>query len=138
MEDILLAFLEPLFELLAEFLVEMAFGLFLSFLWRKVRTARWKSRRVSLWLILPFLGVVGAAVGWVSVLAIPSPIFHPGKFRGLSLILSPLLTGLVMAFVGSKLKRRKEMPDPLESFSGGFTFALGMALVRFLHAGLGI
>jgi hypothetical protein len=36
------------------------------------------------------------------------------------------------------LRRRKEMPAPLESFSGGFAFALGMSLVRFLHAGLGI
>ena len=43
-----------------------------------------------------------------------------------------------MAFIGSNLKRRKEMPAPLESFWGGFTFALGMALMRFLHAGLGI
>jgi hypothetical protein len=136
-EDIFLAFLEPLMELFAEFLIEMAFGLFLSFLWRKVRTARWKSRRISLWLILPFLGVVGAAFGWISILAIPAPIFHSGRFRGLSLILSPLLTGLVMALVGSNLRRRKEMPAPLESFSGGFAFALGMALVRFLHAGLG-
>jgi hypothetical protein len=132
-EDLLLAFLEPLFELLAEFLVELVFGVFLSFLWRKVRAARWKSRRVSLWLILPFLGAVGAAVGCISILTIPSQIFHPGRVHGLSLVISPLLTGLAMAFIGSNLRRRKEMPAPLESFSGGFTFALGMALVRFLH-----
>lgn len=134
MEDLLLAFLEPLFELLAEFLLELAFGLFLSFLWRKVRAARWKSRRISLWLILPFLGVVGASVGWISILIIPSPIFHPGRVHGLSLIISPLLTGMAMAFIGSNLKRRKEMPASLESFSGGCSFALGMALIRFLNA----
>jgi hypothetical protein len=133
-EDLLLAFLEPLFELLAEFLLELAFGLFLSFLWRKVRAARWKSRRISLWLILPFLGVVGASVGWISILIIPSPIFHPGRVHGLSLIISPLLTGMAMAFIGSNLKRRKEMPASLESFSGGCSFALGMALIRFLNA----
>jgi hypothetical protein len=135
-DEILLAFLEPLFELLAEFLLELAFGLVLSFFWRKVRAARWKTRRISLWLILPFLGAVGAAIGWISILVIPSPIFHPGRFHGLSMILSPLLTGLVLAFVGSDLRRRKEMPATLESFWGGFAFALGMALVRFLHAGL--
>jgi hypothetical protein len=137
-EDLLLAFLEPLFELLAEFLIQLVFELFLSFLWRNVRAALWESRRISLWLILPFLGVAGAVVGWISILAIPSPIFHPGRVHGLSLIVSPLLTGLAMAFIGSDLRRRKEMPAPLESFSGGFTFALGMALVRFFHAGFGI
>jgi hypothetical protein len=137
-EDLLLAFLEPIFELLAEFLIQLVFELFLSVLWRKVRAARWKSRRISLWLILPFLGVLGAAFGWISILTIPAPIFHPGRVHGLSLIISPLLTGLAMAFIGSNLRRRKEMPAPLESFSGGFAFALGMSLVRFLHAGLGI
>jgi len=44
------------------------------------------------------------------------------------------LTGMVMALIGSKLTRRMEMPAPLENFSGGFSFALGMALVRFLNA----
>jgi cytochrome c biogenesis protein CcdA len=137
-EDLLLAFLEPLFELLVDVLLQLVFELFLSFLWRKARAARWKSRRISLWLILPFLGVLGAAVGWISILIIPAPIFHPGRVHGLSLIISPLLTGLSMALIGSNLRRRKEMPAPLESFSGGFAFALGMALVRFLHAGIGI
>ena len=136
MEDLLLAILEPLFELLAEFLLELGFGLFLSFLWRKARAARWKSRRISMWLILPLLGVVGASFGWISTLIIPSPIFHPGRIHGLSLIVSPLLTGMAMAIIGSNLTRRKEMPAPLESFSGGFSFALGVALIRFLHVNL--
>ena len=134
MEDLLLAFLEPLLELLAEFLLQLAFELFLSFLWRKARTARWKSRRISLWLILPFLGVVGAFVGWISILIVPSPMFHSGRVHGLSLIVGPLLTGMVMAFIGSNLRRRKEMPASLESFSGGCSFAFGMALIRFLNA----
>ena len=134
MEDLLLAFLEPLFELLAEFLIQLVFELFLSFLWRKVRAARWKSRRISLWLMLPFFGVLGAAVGWISILIIPAPIFHPGRVHGLSLILSPLLTGIAMAIFGSNLRRRREMPASLESFSGGCSFALGMAVIRFLNA----
>jgi hypothetical protein len=137
-DELLEALLGPIIELVLEFLLELTVGLLFSFLWRKIRTARWKTRRISLWLILPLLGGLGAAVGWISILIIPSPIFHPREFHGLSLILSPLLTGMVMAFFGSDLKRRKEMPAALESFSGGFSFALGIALVRFLHAGLRI
>jgi hypothetical protein len=137
-DELLEVILGPLIELLAEFLIELFFGLLLSFFWRKIRAARWKTRRISLWLILPFLGLVGAAIGWISIAMIPTQIFHPGRFHGLSLMISPVLTGLVMAFIGSGLRRRKEMPADLESFWGGFTFALGMALVRFLHAGLRI
>lgn len=135
MDELLQALLGPIIELLIEFLLELTVGLLFSFLWRKLRTARWKTRRMSLWLILPLLGGLGAVVGWISILTFPSPIFHPREFHGLSLILSPLMTGMVMALFGSDLKRRKEMPAALESFSGGFTFALGMALVRFFHAG---
>ena len=134
MEDLLLAILEPLLELLAEFLLQVGLELFLSFLWRKIRAARWRSRRISLWLILPGLGLLGALAGWISLQILPSPIFHPGRVHGLSLIVSPLLTGIAMAVIGSNLKRRKEMPAPMESFSGGVSFALGMALVRFLSA----
>jgi hypothetical protein len=138
LDELLEAVLGPLIELLLEFVLELTVGLLLSFLWRKLRATRWKTRRISLWIILPMLGGLGAAVGWISILVIPSPIFHPGEFHGLSLILSPLLTGMVMATFGSDLKRRKEIPASLESFSGGFIFALGMALVRFLHAGIRI
>jgi hypothetical protein len=133
-DELLEAILGPLIE----FLLELVFGLLISFFWRKVQAARWKTRRISLWFILPFLGAVGAVVGWISIGIIPSPVFHPGRFHGFSLIMSPLLTGLVMAFVGSDLRRRKEMPAALESFSGGFSFAFGMALVRFLHVAFGI
>jgi hypothetical protein len=133
-EDFLLAFLEPLFELLVDFLLQLAFELLLSFLWRKARAARWKLRRISLWFILPILGVLGACVGWISILIIPSSIFHPGRVHGLSLIISPLLTGMTMAIIGLNLARRRKMPSPLESFSGGCSFALGMALIRFLNA----
>ncbi len=94
---------------------------------------RWKTRRVSLWLILPSLGVLGALVGWLSLQILPTPIFHQARVHGLSLVISPLLTGVAMAAIGSNLKRRKEMPASLESFWGGFSFALGMVLIRFLN-----
>jgi hypothetical protein len=133
-EDFLLAFLEPLFEPLAEFLLQLVVEFFLSFLWRKARVARWKARRISLLLMLPFLGVVGAFVGWISLLIIPTPIFQPGRVHGLSLFISPVLTGLMMALIGLNLTRRREIPAPLQSFSGGCSFAFGMALIRFLNA----
>lgn len=134
MDDFLLAFLGPFFELLAEFLFQLVIEFLLSFLWRKVRTARWRSRRIRLWVIFPFLAAVGAFVGWISILIIPSPIFHPGRMHGLSLAISPILTGMVMALIGLRLTRRREMPAPLESFLGGCSFAIGMAIIRFLNA----
>jgi hypothetical protein len=49
------------------------------------------------------------------------------------LFLSPLLAGLVMMVVGSHLRSTGEEVSPLEGFWGGFAFAFGVALIRFLN-----
>jgi VIT1/CCC1 family predicted Fe2+/Mn2+ transporter len=78
--------------------------------------------------------LLGVVAGVISIAILPAPIFHPGKVHGISLILSPVLTGLIMAGFGSVLRRRNGKPLPWESFWGGFAFALGMAVIRFLSA----
>jgi hypothetical protein len=87
-----------------------------------------RPRRIAISLIL------GIILGFASVAVHPAPIFHSGEVHGMSLLLSPLLTGLVMAGIGWALKRIHRKPVPWESFWGGFAFALGMAVIRFLSA----
>jgi hypothetical protein len=52
--------------------------------------------------------------------------------HGISLLISPLLTGLAMATVGRGVRRRGRAPVRIESFGYGFAFAFAFALVRFL------
>jgi hypothetical protein len=73
-------------------------------------------------------------MGGVSLMLFPHPIMHPTKIHGISLVIGPMLAGLVMSAVGSMLRRRDKEVIQLESFRYGFTFAFGMALVRFLFA----
>ena len=61
----------------------------------------------------------------------PYPIFHPSKFHGVSLLASPILTGLAMSLMGTLLRRKGKQAMRIESFGYGFTFALGMAVMRF-------
>jgi hypothetical protein len=51
---------------------------------------------------------------------------------GASLALSPLMTGVVMAFYGRWRSRRGHAISSASTFWGGALFAFGMALVRFL------
>jgi hypothetical protein len=79
-----------------------------------------------------FLGII---FGIASLHLLPHPIFHPSKFHGISLVISPIFTGLAMSQVGSMLRRHGKQAVRIESFGYGFTFALGMALIRFIFAG---
>ncbi len=93
-------------------------------------------RRTLLQINLVFLGIwyaaLGLMVGWASVAIFPRPLIGPSKIHGISLILSPVITGLVMSQVGSVIRRRGKRTTSIESFSYGFVFAFGMAMMRFV------
>ena len=75
--------------------------------------------------------LLGAVAGGLSVFIVPHPIVRPSKFHGISVVVSPVVTGLTMAFVGFLLRRRGKKITGIESFAYGFSFAFGMALVRY-------
>lgn len=76
--------------------------------------------------------LLGLALSFVSVLVLPHPFVHPSKFHGISLLISPVITGLIMGFIGRTVRRRGKAPVQIESFAYGFTFAFAFALVRLL------
>ena len=86
----------------------------------------------------PVVALVGAALmggllGLVTSLAWPARLFPSAPLPGASLLLSPLVTGLVMDRYG---RWRKGKGSYLSTFWGGALFAFGMALVRFVWVGL--
>lgn len=84
--------------------------------------------------VLAGLGYVflGAGFGGLSLILFPHPFVHRTGIHGISLIVSPVLTGLAMSFVGALWRKRGKAALPIESFGYGFAFAFGMALIRFL------
>jgi hypothetical protein len=81
--------------------------------------------------------LLGPLAGALSLLLLPHPLIqreHPNRFHGISLLISPILAGLVLSSVGSVIRRRGIKVTPVETFGYGFAFALGMALIRFLFA----
>ena len=81
--------------------------------------------------------LLGALAGALSLLVLPHPVIHrehPSRFHGISLLISPILTGLVLSSVGGVMRRRGMKVTPVETFGYGFAFALGMALIRFLFS----
>jgi LytS/YehU family sensor histidine kinase len=73
---------------------------------------------------------LGLVAGLASLFFLPHHLGHPSRFHGISLLISPLITGLIMSQVGAFLRRKDRTTVRIESFLYGFTFALGIAIIR--------
>jgi hypothetical protein len=78
--------------------------------------------------------IVGALTGGASLSLFPHPLVHSSRFHGISLLISPALAGGAMSLMGLILKKQDKHVSKIESFGYGWTFAFGMALVRFAFA----
>jgi hypothetical protein len=131
MLELLFAFLEIFLEIFFEAAFEFAAEFFGALIWRGVAavfdTSEFKSP------LLACVGYVflGGVTGGLSLLFFPHPLVHSSRVPGLSVIISPVLAGLGMSMVGSTLRKRNKETMQIESFGYGFTFALGMAVIRF-------
>lgn len=132
MDEILLGLLEILAELFFEAVFEFVLEFLTLILLRGIAavfdTSEFKNP------LLACIGYVflGGVVGGISLLFFPHTLVHPSRVPGVSVIISPVLAGLGMSFVGSVHRKRNKKVMRIESFGYGFAFAFGMALVRFL------
>jgi len=78
--------------------------------------------------------VLGAFSGGISLVLFPHPFFPRRRYHGISMVISPWLTGGFMAMIGRYFRSRDRETTRIETFAYGFVFAFGMAAVRFLLA----
>lgn len=79
--------------------------------------------------------LLGGLAGAITRFIWPARIFQPGPVRGVTLFLSPLVTGVVMDRYGEWREGLGASRSYIATFWGGALFAFGMALVRFLWVG---
>jgi hypothetical protein len=119
-------------EALFESLLEVILGESIAFIARRTTRRQRKLNRLGPVYATAVYALIGAAAGELSVLVFHHRLFHPSRLPGISLLLSPLATGLVMSQAGRAGRRRGRQTASIESFGYGYTFALAFALVRFL------
>jgi len=81
--------------------------------------------------------LMGVAAGILSVLLFGRRLVPRPLIPGLSLVLSPIVTGIAMDWMGELLSERGKHRPALFSFWAGAVFAFGMALVRFVYLEIG-
>lgn len=119
--------LELLFELLLETIAEFSLSVGIDAASRSVKVAR-EANPIGIAIGLCLLG---AMMSVLFTLVFPSRIFPPTKVHGLSLWLSPLLSGGALHLYGLWRQSKGHKPTPLASFWGGFAFALSLSLPRY-------
>jgi len=124
--------LEAFLELIAAAVLDLASRALLG-LFRGVAEAV-KHNPVLMVIVYALLGTLAGAM---SLLVLPHPLIHrvhPSRFHGISVLISPIVAGLVLSALGGVLRRLGRKVTPVETFGYGFAFALGMAVIRFLFA----
>jgi hypothetical protein len=134
MEDFLLEVISELLDGLFEAVLEYLLAMFVVTL---LRIADNITRSLALKGELAtsvILGLMGLSAGLLSIPIFPHHLLHPAKVHGINLLVSPVLTGLMLSWTGSALRKREKETTPIERFGYGFIFAFGIALMRLLFA----
>ena len=98
--------------------------------------ARTRGRLLYFLYLIGFIySLLGMSAGALSLLILPHRLIrHSVGFHGISLLISPIVVGFVLSYVGGILERQGKKLTPLETFGYGVAFAFGMTFIRFLFA----
>jgi hypothetical protein len=136
---------DPNIEILFEFLLELVLEILGQILVEAAAALGWESLKASFRRehksrpVLAGIGffLMGLFAGILSLLVIGRRLTPHAWVPGLSMVLSPIGTGLAMDSMGEFWQGRGKDRPPLFSFRAGAIFAFGMALVRFVYLELG-
>jgi hypothetical protein len=132
MEDFLLLIVSGIAEILAEVVFQVVMEVAVASIARLFRNISTESTVWNPLATAVGYFLLGLLSGVLSVVVAPHPIVRPSKIHGISLLISPLITGLIMSQIGVWIRRRELRSVRIESFAYGFTFAFGIAIFRFL------
>lgn len=130
--ELLLQVLGWLIQLFAELLIQ----LFAESVFRVIGhalKAPFRRSPIEPWVAAIGYAIFGAVAGAISLLFFPSQFIKLEWLRVLNLVVTPLAVGMIMGLIGAWRQRHERDTIRLESFSYGFCFAFGMALVRHLY-----
>lgn len=118
-------------EFILEAVLEISGDLFIDLIVRAGARIPWASQAATNLLTGLVYFVIGTIIGVGSLLFFPEAFVRSESLHGISLVITPVLAGVVMAAIGWIRVRRGELAIQIERFSYGFALAFGMALIRF-------
>ena len=123
--------LECILNVLGDFLLQLICELVTEFGIRRLTESAESEKCMPVIAFFGY-GLLGLLFGGLSLLLFPHPFVRSSKFHGISLLITPFLTGLAMSGMGWLRKRQGKVVLRIDTFAYGFIFAFGMALIRLL------
>ncbi len=130
--EILLGLLEVILGVLYEIALQLIGELLIELGIRSIAETRKVYREHNPVLAFIGYGLVGVLFGYLSVVFVPKKLFVAQRYHGLSLIISPIVTGLIMSGIGALKRKAGKQTLRLDTFLYGFVFALGVAVMRYV------
>ena len=121
---------------MVEIVGQVLFEILASFGWESVKDSTRREREATPILAATGHLLLGAIAGILSLLIVPQRLAPHSPLPGLSLLLSPIGSGIAMHWLGEFWRERGKDRPVLFSFRAGALFAFGMAVVRFVYVGL--
>lgn len=125
--------LEFLFQLIFEVVLQIALEILAEFGMHVVRDRL--RQPANPWLAGMGYLVFGIIIGGLSLLVLHEHFIRSGAGRFLNLIITPVLAGLAMSWLGAWRQRRGQVKMRLDRFAYGYLFALGFAAIRLAAGG---
>jgi H+/Cl- antiporter ClcA len=91
-----------------------------------------RPKPVNPWLAAIGYCIFGSLAGCLSLWFLPNLFIKVQWLRVLNIVLTPIAAALLMAFIGSWLRKHDKEVIRLDSFAYGYCFAVSMSLVRFI------
>ena len=129
--EILFQFLIWILEALLEAVVQVGFGALGEMLGRLLKKPSADFQSVHPWWAAAGYAVFGAAMGFVSLLVVPTLMIESPILRMVNVLVSPLLTGASMAALGVWRRKKGQAIMRMDTFAYGVYFGFAMALVRY-------
>ena len=124
--------LEFLFEILGEFVLQLAFEVLAELGLRALGAPFQKAPNP--WLAGIGYAAFGGAAGGLSLWLISSHLVKSQSLRILNLILTPIAVGVLMSAFGTWRSHRAQTLLRIDRFAYGYLFAFSLALTRFVFA----
>ena len=125
--------MEILLEIILEFLVTLIFEFSAEFGLRSANHILY-NKRTNVYVSLLGYIVLAIIFAGISLLVFKNHFFQNENLRHYSLLIMPIILGLLMKYKGSRMQRKGLDTIKLDSFWYGFSFALTFGLVRYLLA----
>ena len=122
---------EFIIQIILEALLEILGGAAVELLIIITRRIPWVDQAATKLVFGLVLFAVGGFLGLVSLAIFPNAIVRSQTLPGISLVITPVLTGAAMVAIAWVLQWREKPVIRLGHFGIGYVVALGMALVRF-------